>query len=56
MASIYTNLFLQMLVEVVTYESPSSPNNGFYFVNNSLFEFMNGHDTPPEHTIFQEPP
>jgi len=21
-----------------------------------LFEFLNSHDTPPEHTVFQEPP
>ena len=24
-------------------------------VNSGLFEFLNSHDTPPEHTVFQEP-
>ena len=30
--------------------------NSRNFVNNGLFVFLNSHDTPPEHTVFQEPP
>jgi len=25
-------------------------------MNNGLFELLNSHDTPPEHTVFREPP
>jgi len=30
--------------------------NSRNFVNIGLFEFLNSHDTPPEQTVFQEPP
>ena len=56
MASVYINALLQVCLEFAVHATPYVLNNSRNFVNNRLFEFLNSHDTPPEHTVFQEPP
>jgi len=55
MASVYINALLQTCLEVAVHAPPYVLINSRNFVNNGLFEFLNSHDTPPEHTVFQEP-
>ena len=54
-ASVYINALLQACLEVAAHAPPFVINSR-NFVNNDLFEFLNSHDTPPEHTVFPEPP
>ena len=55
-ASVYVNALLQACLEAAVHAPPYVLINSRNFVNNGLFEFLNSHDTPPEHTVFQEPP
>jgi len=55
MASHYINALLQACLEVAVHVPPYVINS-CNFVNNGLFQFLNSHDAPPEHTVFQEPP
>ena len=54
MASVYINALLQACLEVAVH-APPYVINSCNFVNNGLFEFLNSHDTPLEHTVLQEP-
>jgi len=56
MASVYNNALLQACLEVAVRAPLYILINSRNFVNNGLFEFLNSHDMPPEHTVFQEPP
>ena len=56
MASVYINALLQACLEVAIHAPPQVLINSRNFVNNGLLEFLNSHDTLPEHTVFQEPP
>jgi len=56
MASVYINALLQACLEVAVHAPPWVLINSRNFLNNGLFEFLYSHDTPPEHTVFQEPP
>jgi len=56
MASVYINALLQVCLEVAVHEPPYVLIHSRNFVNIGLFEFSNSHDTPLEHTVFQEPP
>jgi len=56
MASVYINALLQTCLEVAVHEPPWVLINSRNFVNNILYEFLNSHNTPPEHPVFQEPP
>ena len=56
MASVYITALLQACLEVAVHAPPYVLNNSCNFVKNGLFEFLNSHDTPPEHTVFQEHP
>ena len=56
MASVYINALLQASLEVAVHAPPLVLINSRNFVISGLFEFWNSHDTPPEHTVFQEPP
>ena len=55
LASVYINALLQACLEVAVHAPPLVLINSRNFVNNGFFEFLNSHDTPPEHTVFQEP-
>ena len=55
MASVYINALLQACLEVAVHAPPKVINSR-NFVKNGLFQFLNSHDTPLEHTVFQEPP
>ena len=54
--SIYINALMQACLEIAVHAPPWVLINSRNFVNNCLFEFLNSHDTPPEHTVFQERP
>ena len=56
MASVYINALLQACLEVAVHAPPQVLINSRNFVNNGLFELLNSHDTPLEHTVFQGPP
>ena len=55
MTSVYINALLQACLEFAAHAPQYVLINSRNF-NNGLFEFLNSHDTPPEHTVFQEPP
>jgi len=55
-ASVYINALLLACLEVAVHAPPQVLINSRNFVNNGLFEFLNSHDMPPEHMVFQEPP
>jgi len=56
MASVYINALLPSCLEVTVRAPPSVLINSRNLTNSGLFEFLNSCYTPPEHTVFQEPP
>ena len=53
MATVYINALLQACLEDAVHAPPQVVNSR-NFGNNGLFEFLNSHDTPTEHMVFQE--